>query len=307
MSKIEISEHLKPLYRLCQWIETTGNRGYSNYELIQNLGEEIRPILENYKLFSVCLFLGTGTRKRDFNGFGVKRKPSWQSEYLAMYHRLVGTDEFYTDILDQQHEAALKDDVHESKRRARPHTYFTHAELDNMTAIQLFNRYGIGRMQPHFIAEKNNLRNWIESVWRKQSDALLDEFLWRVMFSTGNLKSDACQLWEKLELPSFVRENPKGSEDFIGNVIYDYIYPFRYRQMIFDGKAGYWTETDLVEFPMAYQPMQYKAMTDNQLLQLFYRMFHDKSDNTMIFITPANMKIIADKIRHEFINRKGDF
>lgn len=115
------------LYETASWIEAQGNKGYSDNDLMKALPNlRIRLLGNAYKLaWENILFFGEGSRKRDFDGWGVhKYKPAhWTRQWLERF----GLDHPQADTLtDQIWDEALAEYAKRAVKRAQP----TYAGVD---------------------------------------------------------------------------------------------------------------------------------------------------------------------------------
>jgi hypothetical protein len=105
------------LYDVASWIETSGNKGYSDNDLLKALpGLRIKVLGNAYKLaWESILFYGDGSRKRDFAGWGVhKYKPAhWTLTWLERFgldnpQAEILTDKIWDEALAEQAKRAVK-------------------------------------------------------------------------------------------------------------------------------------------------------------------------------------------------------
>lgn len=105
------------LYEVATWIEAQGNKGYSDNDLMKALpGLRIKILGNAYKLaWENILFFGDGSRKRDFDGWGVhKYKPAhWTLTWLERFgldnlQAEMLTDKIWDEALAEQAKRAVK-------------------------------------------------------------------------------------------------------------------------------------------------------------------------------------------------------
>lgn len=182
MTLAQIGGHL---YHVACWIEASGNKGYSDHDLMMALPAfPIRLLDDAYRVaWENILFFGEGGRRDDFNGWGVhKRTPAhWTIQWLNRF----GLDHPQAEALM---DAIWDEALAEHDKRAVKRAHKTYAGIDLEQALTRDVAHKAAAMW--LLSEWADAHSWSlggrREMWRLQSElyhmahrVFRDELLYR--------------------------------------------------------------------------------------------------------------------------------
>lgn len=277
------------LFDLCTSIENNGNKGYKIEALIDwgvaagYPEEKIRKVLKCKDALQGIVFISIPERKRDFNGYGVRKNPPWQQSWCELYG--------YDNELAQMWVATLWDEAIEHERQlaianARPRDEVFGINLASIPTLELGKRYAL------------------LCVKAEQEFALRDE----VPQFIGNLYAHYDSVL-KAEIAYRAKTLPEGDEK---NMCHDIVAKGWTYFFTFSTFQWLRTSNEIIDIdwsqplPISLEAQHAQIMTDKNLLWKFFKLLdpdHAKQES----ISNDSVQLILGTLRKLLKNARSDW
>lgn len=174
------------IYKVARYLEDTGNKGVSRHTL-KSLELSTEFLLEPYSpAWEGILFFAVGSKRRDFDGWGVRRRPvNWT---IAWGERYGWQTEIGQALIEEAETAARVE--HEARRVKRHNDTFTQGRFEDYATEQiayrmaasdiLMRRYGrLYRARRHSADWQTDIYGYLMRVWMQQNLHMQKELEYR--------------------------------------------------------------------------------------------------------------------------------
>lgn len=187
------------IFKLATWIEFRENKGFDRGYLERNQ-LPVYFLASRYDAsWKGILFHGEGTRKRDFNGWGVRKRPHWS---------LIWGDRFGWDtltgrgIVETAETEAYAEKPKQDARFERPRQSFAQGEFDGFSTVDIGHRWAMAvilyRRYDHLRWQVDrDTHDWrvlpqgyIGAVWLQQGLWMESELKWRMEYHPKETERD---------------------------------------------------------------------------------------------------------------------
>lgn len=181
-----IEDIASDVYKLAMYLESIGNRGVSRHALVQ-VQMPVYFLTDVYLgIWRDILFFAEGSRKRDFDGWGLRRRPhDWR---IAWGERFGWSSDIGQQLIEEAHAAALVE--YEAKRVRRHNETFAQGRYEEYTSEQIAYRMAVADIlmcrYSHMYHTREKSRDWHDNahgysmrVWMQQNQHMQKELEYR--------------------------------------------------------------------------------------------------------------------------------
>lgn len=290
------------VYKLARYLDESGNKGASRHAL-ETVNMPVYFLTDEYAgIWRDILFHGEGSRKRDYSGWGVRRRPDWR---VAWGERYGWENAIGQTLIEEAHAAALVE--HESRRVKRSNETFTQGRYEDYTSEQIAYRFATSdilmrryerlyRSRRASSDWKSDVYGYLMNVWMQQNLHMQKELEYRTKADpaprsskkkTEAARADFHQAQKYLDAgtgyffsPEFVQEAIDSAEEPDLRVDFDH----------------------LPKLPADKMPVRW--LTDGQLVQQFMA-FLTKAESDKASFEYEDTRLIMDSLRKMFARAKG--
>lgn len=187
------------VFRLATWIEFRENRGFGLSTLEQHQQPVYFLATRHDAAWKGILFYGEGSRKRDFHGWGVRKRPHWS---------LIWGDRFGWDtvtgrgIVQTAETEAYAEKAKQDARFERPRQSFSQGDFDGFSTVDIGHRWAMATIlyqryeHLRWTADRDTLdwrvqpQGYEMAVWRSQSHWMQEELQWRMQYHPKETERD---------------------------------------------------------------------------------------------------------------------
>lgn len=303
---VTFNELMTAIFTMAKMLEDSGNRGVSVRELEEflskiNASKAIMFLNLKYDVaWDGILFHADGKKKHDPKGWMVRKSPHWK---LKWAERVGWDDPIAQEIVQEQHQTALRENEAYNKARKRPKTVIDHYELDAMSDMVLAHRIlQVANLMPDLANATASVRfMWV--MYSQIRMALSAEFVWRWLYHPdekvrNKLSKFIDMHWYHHHSTDIHIFNTMHivRTDWIAKHIYGTVEPV----------DTVWDERDESDLPVPTRLSEVERMSEKQVIMKFWRLLTD-SDAEAMSIPPKDKTKIVERLRALLKNARADF